>query len=180
MSSLTGGVAVVEDLPPGPPSALPGASINATLAIRSGQSEANAEIQSFAVTCVELADGSAEGIPEHVMTLRQMHTGNALQLRRLLPMIEHIQQYSDEDWISAVRTAISSIAEMGLTLADGTAAQGSLASGMRNGNLSVTMSLSGAQDLAARAGIPAGRGHLANLILRYRATSDYLERIKTN
>jgi hypothetical protein len=179
MTARNGQVGITEDLPPRPPLVAVGGTEVVTLPIQSfAAADLDAEVLSFAVTCVEWEDGSVEGRPEHVAMLLQMQAGRAFQLKRLLTMFDRIQRSADADWSAALAGAAQWIAANGTALDGGARAEGSFASGMGSANLGAQMALDSLQRLSVDSGIPAARDYLVREISRKRANGDFLARVK--
>jgi len=103
MTSRSGPVETAEDLSPRPPLVPVGGVEVVTLRTEPVPADdLDAEVRSFAVTCVQWEDGSVEGRPEHVAMLMKIEAGWAFQLKRLLTVFDRIQRSADADWNAAL------------------------------------------------------------------------------
>jgi hypothetical protein len=180
MTSRSGPVETAEDLPPRPPLVAAGGVKVVTLRTQPVPADdLDAEVRSFAVTCVQWEDGSVEGRPGHVALLLQGQAGTAFEWKRLLPKFEQIQHCADAEWSAALAGAARWIADGGDKLDDGTQAAGSFEGGMEEANLAAKMTLDSLQRLSVDpAGMTAAREHLADMVSRWRTAGDFLSRVK--
>lgn len=153
----------------------PHSSYEAGLAFDPKPGADEAEISSFAITCVMFEDGSSEGIHDYIAMIDQLRKGRQLQIKRLLPLLETLRQKPTEGLLDALDETITRIDAMDITLEDGTQAPGLVASAVRDTNSQIIEDLRNARRIGAR-DKSVVRAEIDAMIVHHHVLSSALDR----